>query len=534
MPFLNNDTLDDPLTWAVCPSWSGGQVSFVRANQLEETQSALIDNGFIHLAGLLMKRRGTKNLAEEFVNGEGNRIQALFWWSTATDEALVIFAGGDAFEFLGGTYVPLFTAGIGDVDEAIQVVQLADDLFWTDSGATGIRTWDGTTVSSVATSPVATILESYTNRLIASGDASTPDSVYFSDILDSTTWDVNNIIRVGADGTPVTAVKGWQESLVLIFKEQSTWVIDANPVNTVANMEIRNVHRTVGCLAKKSVVQVGQDLWFLSRTGIQSVQRQFATSNNVIAVPVSQPVHDVVQAINWEYAYKSVAIFYNNIYLLAVPTGSSTEPNTVLAYFYLTQSWATWSGFEVTAWMEQPIEGRTRLILGNSSGEVREGLDNEFESDDPSGPLYVDGPGGITFDFSFPAAFPQNHVVLRMQTRAMEFDEPVNPKSGFYMEAEFKGHYGLITLYAIVDGGTPVFIESFQLGPQSLVLPLSIPFALPGSSWVRKKFPINIEPISPFRSIQIEVFCPQGNIVLRNLILSAYVDTLELDHELMR
>ena len=286
MPFFNSDELDDPLSYEVCPTWSGGQVSFVRANRLEETQSALIDNCTIDLTGLLMKRRGTRNLAEGFVSGvAAKRVQAVFWWVTATEESLIAFSNTKAYEFISGAYALLFDASVNDPDEAISVVQLADDLYWTDSSDTGIRKWNGTTVSTVATSPVATILESFTNRLIASGADATPDTLHFSDILNSAVWNVNNKVRIGADGDSITAVKGWQDSIVVVFKEHSTWVVDATPTLTVANMSVKNVHHSVGCLAKRSIAQVGQDLWFLSRSGIQSVQRQFATSNNVIAGP---------------------------------------------------------------------------------------------------------------------------------------------------------------------------------------------------------------------------------------------------------
>ena len=33
---------------------------------------------------------------------------------------------------------------------------------------------------------------------------------------------------------------------------------------------------------------------------------QIATSNNLISVPVSQQIHDVILKIRWEHAHKSV------------------------------------------------------------------------------------------------------------------------------------------------------------------------------------------------------------------------------------
>ena len=530
MPFFSTDALDDPLAYEVCPSWAGGQVSFVRANQLQQNQAEKIDNYFIHLTGILQKRRGTKNLKEDYVAGAANRIQGLFWWEISGDEKLIIFADGNAHEFDGTDYVPLFTAAIADQNEAISIVQLADDLYWTDSGAAGVRKWDGAVVSTAVASPAATILESYTNRLVAAGDPATPDTLHFSDFFSTGVWNVLNKIRVGGDGDPITAVKGWQDALIVIFKEHSTWVLDATPTTTVANMTLKNVHRTVGCLAKRTLAQVGQDLWFLSRSGVQSVARQVATSNNVIAVPVSQPMHDLIQMINWQYAYKSCAVFYNNAYILAVPIFPSQEPNLALVYFYLTNSWTTWSGFQATAFLEQPIAGRTRLIIGNAAGEVRQALDAAPEADtDLHTMLYLDGPGGLDFPVDLPATMPVNYVVATMRTRAMEFAETVNPKSGFYLEIEFFGHVGEVTINAILDGAAPTHIETFELSPQRIYLPLPLPTQLPGATWVRKRFPLHQLP--PFREIQIEVIGTKGNLVLRNIVLSAFVDTIELTIE---
>ena len=92
-----------------------------------------------------------------------------------------------------------------------------------------------------------------------------------------------------------------------------------------------------------------------------------------------------------------------------------------------------------------------------------------------------------------------------------------------------------MTVNAILDGAAPVLLETFTLGPQSLIIPLAIPFNLPGATWKKRIFPL-FDPdigLSPFRSIQIEVIGVSGNMVLRNLTLSAFVDTIELSREVI-
>ena len=246
------------------------------------------------------------------------RIQCLFWHNTSTVEKLLAVAAGKFYTFNESTKIwdLYFNSAIGDIDEMVSVCQLSDNLWWTDSTSAGIRRWNGTTVSTIsgASVPIATIMECFTNRLIASGTQAVPDAIYFSDILDGSVWNVLNILRVGADGDPIVAIQSWQDSTLVVLKQQSTWLIDINPIVSVASFPIKNIHRTVGCVAWRSVSQVGQDVFFLSRNGVMSIQKQVATSNNVVQVPESLPVQDVIESIRWEHAYKSSAISQQSLH----------------------------------------------------------------------------------------------------------------------------------------------------------------------------------------------------------------------------
>lgn len=781
MPVLNNELLDDPLVFERCPSFSGGQVSFERANILQPNQAALLENVTILINGELRKRRGTRSVGASRVSATAARIQGIINYETTTVDRLVTFCDGTALYYDGSTWQPYFAADISDTDEQTSVVQLTDRLFFTDSNKDGIRLfdganvrtvrntyvagnggvrslvwdasniragigatannvltvssggrigtavtpgaqfvtalcWDGTNLwaglnsatnnlvklssdgsvsatytvgtaairslcfdgtnlwagvdaaannlmristggtvqatvslggsgvialvyngtnvwaginaasnnfikingsgaalntytvgssavlcaawtgtnffcglnvsssnllevdttgatlntytvgtlgisaiaydgsllwcgSSADTSnlrrvstvgvtsgtytavpsdaPAATILEVHTNRLAASGVSAVPDAVYFSDILDGETWDlVNGSLRIGGgDGDPIIALKSWQETALLVFKRNSVWLIDANPLTTVANMSVRNVHSSIGCIAQNSVAQVGQDVWFLSRTGVQSVRKQLATSNNEITVPVSQAIQDVISSIQWNHAHKSTAIFYNNYYLLSVPVNSD-EPDTVLAFNYLTGGWTIFTEWNASLLYEQPYEGKTRCLLGTPDGELREWLDYVSEITEPSD-AYIDGTNSLELPFTLPQVFPEGPPVeCNALTRAMVFSEPVNPKSGFYAEVEVVVTDVEGAIYAVLDGRDEVLLGTFDYQLGHALLPATLPFTLPVEGWARKRFPLHH--LRPFRELQYRIVSPSGKLVLRDITTSAFVDTLEL------
>lgn len=526
MPVWNNDALDDPLAIDACPSFSGGQVSFQRANLLQPNQAAALENVTILVNGELKKRRGLRALGAGST-GLAQPVRALLYFDTALYDTLLAFVGGSAYSFDGISWGSLFETEIPGAEADIDAVQFLDRIYWTDGSQSGLRKFDGEDVTTVADSPVARILERHGTRLVAAGVAGIPDAVDFSRILDGDTWDlVNNRIRVGqGDGDPVVGVKSWLDTDLLVCKQGSTWVVGAAPEQDVAFFPIKLVHSAIGCASRKTIVQVGQDLWWLSSIGVVSLQKQLATSNNQIALPVSQPVQDIITRINWAKAHKSCAVFHANQFILSIPV-ESEWPNTVLVFNTLTGGWTTFTSWDAVAFCVQPYEGTRRLVAGQSGGGLREWLDYQLGTGLSS---FHDAGGSFSLPATLPARFDflERGVAALVTTRAMTFGEPLNPKSGFYVEIEMVRAEGSVSFSAICDGGNPVPLADYRFTAAHVELPRSLPFSLAGApGWERKRFPIHHLP--PFRELQIRAESRSGNMLLRDITVSAFVDTLEL------
>jgi hypothetical protein len=519
MPIFANTELDQDFSWDRCSNFGGGMVSFGKASGLNETQASILYDSQIHITGQIRKRRGVADLKTPIGPiVSGKTIQALKWFDTPTIDKLLAVTDGKIYQYDQSlrTWSVLVNAAITNVDETVSICQLSDDLWWTDSTKTGIRKWDSTSlaISTITPSPKATILMSASLRLVAAGMPDAPNTLWFSDFLDGSSWPTLQAIGIGEDGDPIVGIKKWQKYMIVVAKLQSIYMVDANPsYGSVLMFPVLEVAATIGCVAKRTMCQVGQDMFFLSRNGVMRVTPQDNTDTNVLVpIPISQPIQDVIYNIRWSMAYKSCATCYNNHYFLSVPIDSN-DPDTVLVYSYITNSWAgIWRKQQITDMVEQPYQGVTRLIMGYASGRVKESRDYIAENVELAQDFTDDG-------------VPVESV---LRTRAMTFQDDMSSKTPFYLEIEFFTKTGTIEVYAILDGSEPILVEGGQV---SLITAVKLPFYLPvllvKPKWVRKKFPL--WPLGQFRELQIEVRGKTGNMILRSVTVSAHYDSVNFN-----
>ena len=224
--------------------------------------------------------------------------------------------------------------------------------------------WDlNVTVTALASAgtgvdfPNCSSLMYYGNRLIAIGKyhlETNPlrnyDTVSVSNFLDYNDWDVADAFSVNnGSNDQLVGVAPWTLNEFLVFMRNSIYYVSVGndryvtgaPLGT--DSYIKTLATDIGCLAKKSVVQAGGGVFFLSDNGVYFLQPQPASAESMklltMADPISAPIDDVVQRINRNYAGNAVATYWNNRYYLAVPLDDSTVNNTVLVYNFILKQW---------------------------------------------------------------------------------------------------------------------------------------------------------------------------------------------------
>lgn len=164
-------------------------------------------------------------------------------------------------------------------------------------------------------------LTTHTQRLFcASGDTvNYPDTLFFSDILDGETWDPAGSVRVGGDGDPITGLYSWFANKIIVFKQRSTWAVDADPLQDPSDWVISLISGNIGCVSHRSIAATGADVLFLSRDGVRSLAQIQAGTQTDVGLPLSAQINDIINRIDkTKYDYCD-AVYWNNRYILAIP-----------------------------------------------------------------------------------------------------------------------------------------------------------------------------------------------------------------------
>lgn len=218
------------------------------------------------------------------------------------------------------------------------------------------------------------------------------DELILSDALDAGTYDTAfSQLRI-EPGTKdwLVGVHPYQEYQLLVLYRRSLHLLLLN--DDLSLSQVSTITRNIGCIARRSVVTAGSRIVWLSDQGVHYMDIGDTVSLRNNSTPLSDPIQDVIDTINWSYADRAVGVYHNNRYYLAVPTNSATTNNTVLVYNFLNQEWEsvdTYPGdFDVQEWHELSYAGETRLHAATTFGFVM--LMEENEADE------YGAPGSIT------------------------------------------------------------------------------------------------------------------------------------------
>ena len=175
-------------------------------------------------------------------------------------------------------------------------------------------------------------VDSFTSRGIL-------DEVIASDILDTDTYDrIYAQYRFNA-GTAdyIVGLHSFAEDSLIVFNRNSIHLVQ-NTINLEA-ASTRLLTNEVGCVARKSIVQVGNQVIFLSDNGVYGTQFLDEYNLRGTETPLSEPINETIKRINKEAWEQSVAVYFDNRYYIAVPLDGATENNAILVYNFLNQQW---------------------------------------------------------------------------------------------------------------------------------------------------------------------------------------------------
>ena len=198
-------------------------------------------------------------------------------------------------------------------------------------------------------------VDSFTSRGIL-------DEVIASDILDTDTYDrIYAQYRFNA-GTAdyIVGLHSFAEDSLLVFNRNSIHIVQ-NTINLQA-ASTRLLTNEVGCVARKSIVQVGNQVIFLSDNGVYGTQFLDEYNLRGTETPLSEPINQTIKRINQEAWENAVSVYFDNRYYIAVPLDGSQDNNAILIYNFLNKQWES-----IDTVAEENYHVTNLLVLGDGN-----------------------------------------------------------------------------------------------------------------------------------------------------------------------
>lgn len=250
------------------------------------------------------------------------------------------------------------------------------------NGVDGGAYFDGSAVTRPGTMPKAKFSVYYQNKHIASGVDGQPSRVYISNIADASDFTVTtggtqpqpdstndaengnpnvpgatvfsgtpglteaNVIDIRKnDGDKITGLAVFQDVLI-VFKERAIYQVT---FDSSGNPTITPITYATGCISHRSIVNVENDISFMSREGhrVLGNEPQFFTAIRTQVLSIR--IQPVIDGIAKQYYSRCNGIYYDNKYILAHPTGSSSAIAKTFTYDRRFQAYCTWTNFNAIA-----------------------------------------------------------------------------------------------------------------------------------------------------------------------------------------
>lgn len=172
------------------------------------------------------------------------------------------------------------------------------------------------------------------NRLFVSGSQTQADRdlVWFSDSLAPQTFNRStNVFSVAKGrGGKVTWLKMFKEFELIIYKDSNIYVLNMDGSTPLTDWDLKPLSIAIGCPAGRTVQDIGNDHIFLANDGVRLLSR--TTFDKLRVGVISSPIQDIIDDINQDAVQNSVGFFENGLYILGVPTGTSTTPNRFMIW----------------------------------------------------------------------------------------------------------------------------------------------------------------------------------------------------------
>jgi len=271
-----------------------------------------------------------------------------FYNDTANDDRYLLTVDGTALKYLDGSTWTTISGATLSSSAQINFTQGLGNMYIWDATSGGCKL-AAATLTRPTTTPKASFSIFYAGYHIASGVAGQLNRIYISvstDAADFTnaTGELSDATGVpgattfagtGAnyvdinklDGDKITGLAKFQDALI-IFKEKAVFQMTFDSTGTPV---VAAISKNYGCVSHRSIDNVENDVFFLSRNGVYVLGNEPNFYNVIRTNELSSRIHPTIETLSPAYYANATAIFNQYVYYCGVTTSGTTN-NKVLTY----------------------------------------------------------------------------------------------------------------------------------------------------------------------------------------------------------
>lgn len=344
---------------------SKGLNNLVSDNLIDDKEASSLENIMYVESGAPAKAYGYTNVG----TGLSNNPRGLGYYNDSiAGNKYLMTIDGTALKYLNGTSWTTLSGAAFDSSAKINFTQARGSMYIMDGVSAIAKIATGLTLTRNGHAPKAKFSIYFNGRHYAAGVDGQPNRLYISKQGDASEFTVTtggtqpqpdnsndadsggpnvpgatafsadspgnasaNVIDINKfDGDKITGLSTFQNALI-IFKERSIYQLTLDstspPIPTVAP-----VTKTYGAVSHKSIDNVENDVFFLSRNGLYVLGNEPNYFNVIRTNELSARIHPTIETINPTNYTNVTALFNQYVYYMGIPSGGVTNNNVTLTY----------------------------------------------------------------------------------------------------------------------------------------------------------------------------------------------------------
>lgn len=319
----------------------------------------------------IVKRNGYTMIGNDLGSSPCQALKGV-QFADGTKREFAVF-GGVVYSWSGsGSWTNL--GGTLNASGHIDIVVANNAVYFFDGVHTVTKVTSAGVLSTVAAIPIGKGASWFHNMFFVFGMSGAGNDVRISNLAnpeDFTTGTATTIAINPNDGDSITGFGDLNDELV-VFKTQRVWSITGFGTTTLTVSDLNLKITGIGTLAPGSIVNTGNDLYYMSSLGDTPHIRKLTRTRFDSIVDggiVSNDIEATMRGLNPSALDRTATVFDGRNIWFAVPEGSSDYNNKVLMLDTVTGGWVRHSGIKASCFSIFTIGSLPQMYFGEASAD---------------------------------------------------------------------------------------------------------------------------------------------------------------------